>query len=184
MIIKPFGKKSVREASMCGLATRASPCEDICDVSFLRKTGSTRSHDRYFLNRVCASILAFEGDGVVRYSIGDYDYYLEKRAERLASSAAPPTTASSATGSERLITAQRPRKLKWSERQELETIEDKILAAEEDVVRLEAQFADSDFYTKHGQHWQMFDAQLQTARENVSQLYSRWQELERIRAER
>jgi len=142
------------------------------------------SHDRYFLNRVCASILAFEGDGVVRYSIGDYDYYLEKRAERLASSAAPPTTASSTPGSERLITAQRPRKLKWSERQELETIEDKILAAEEDLVRLEAQFADPDFYTKHGQHWQMFDAQLQTARENVSQLYSRWEELERIRAER
>jgi ATP-binding cassette subfamily F protein uup len=100
------------------------------------------SHDRYFLNRVCASILAFEGDGVVRYSIGDYDHYLEKRAERLASSAAPPTTASSARGSERLITAQRPRKLNWSERQELETIEDKILAAEENVVRLEAQFAD------------------------------------------
>jgi ABC transport system ATP-binding/permease protein len=142
------------------------------------------SHDRYFLNRVCASILAFEGDGVVRYSIGDYDYYLEKRAERLASSAAPPTTASSARGSERLITAQRPRKLKWSEQQELETIEDKILAAEENVVRLEVQFAGPDFYTKHGQHWKMFDAQLRTARENVSQLYSRWEELERIRAER
>jgi ATP-binding cassette subfamily F protein uup len=142
------------------------------------------SHDRYFLNRVCTSILAFEGDGVVRYSIGDYDYYLEKRAKRLASSAAPPATASSTTGSERLITAQRPRKLKWSERQELETIEDKILAAEEDLVRLEAQFADPDFYTKHGQRWQMFEAQLQTARENVSQLYSRWEELERIRVER
>ena len=142
------------------------------------------SHDRYFLNRVCASILAFEGDGVVRYSIGDYDYYLEKRAERLASSAALTITASSATSSERLITAQRPRRLKWSERQELETIEDKILAAEENVVRLEAQFADPDFYTKHGQHRQIFDAQLGTARENVSQLYSRWEELERIRAER
>ena len=142
------------------------------------------SHDRYFLNRVCASILAFEGDGVVRYSIGDYDYYLEKRAERLASSAALTITASSATSSERLITAQRPRRLKWSERQELETIEDKILAAEENVVRLEAQFADPDFYTKRGQHWKMFDAQLRTARENVSQLYSRWEELERIRAER
>src|SRR6202008_3496771 len=58
------------------------------------------SHDRYFLNRVCASILAFEGDVLVRYSIGDYDYYLKKRAERFASSAAPPTTASSARGSE------------------------------------------------------------------------------------
>ena len=42
------------------------------------------SHDRYFLNRVCTSILAFEGERVVRYSTGNYDYYLEKRAERVA----------------------------------------------------------------------------------------------------
>src|SRR6202051_556120 len=37
------------------------------------------SHDRYFLNRVCTGIIAFEGGGVVTYSVGDYDYYLEKK---------------------------------------------------------------------------------------------------------
>ena len=37
------------------------------------------SHDRYFLNRVCTSILAFEGEGRVAYSVGNYDYYLERR---------------------------------------------------------------------------------------------------------
>src|SRR5437763_3456370 len=37
------------------------------------------SHDRYFLNRVCTAILAFEGDGRLQYSVGDYDYYVEKR---------------------------------------------------------------------------------------------------------
>ena len=37
------------------------------------------SHDRYFLNRVCTSILAFEGEGRVGYNVGNYDYYLEKR---------------------------------------------------------------------------------------------------------
>ena len=31
------------------------------------------SHDRYFLNRICTGILAFEGDGVVRYCAGNYD---------------------------------------------------------------------------------------------------------------
>ena len=44
------------------------------------------SHDRYFLNRVCNGILAFEGDGVVHFSEGDYDYYQEKRKARLAAS--------------------------------------------------------------------------------------------------
>src|SRR5204863_5568626 len=37
------------------------------------------SHDRYFLNRVCTSILAFEGEGRVVHHVGNYDYYLEKR---------------------------------------------------------------------------------------------------------
>ena len=32
------------------------------------------SHDRYFLNRVCTSILAFEGEGRVVYRVGNYDY--------------------------------------------------------------------------------------------------------------
>ncbi|MGN6644706.1 MAG: ABC-F family ATP-binding cassette domain-containing protein, partial [Verrucomicrobiota bacterium] len=31
------------------------------------------SHDRYFLNRVCTNILAFEGDGKITHSVGDYD---------------------------------------------------------------------------------------------------------------
>ena len=44
------------------------------------------SHDRYFLNRVCTSILAFEGEGRVAYDVGNYDYYLEKRAAHRAGS--------------------------------------------------------------------------------------------------
>ena len=39
------------------------------------------SHDRYFLNRVCTDILAFEGDGAIHHSAGDYDYYLEKKSK-------------------------------------------------------------------------------------------------------
>src|SRR5205814_8620761 len=38
------------------------------------------SHDRYFLNRVCTSILAFEENGKLRYNVGNYDYFLEKRS--------------------------------------------------------------------------------------------------------
>ena len=40
------------------------------------------SHDRYFLNRVCNGILAFEGNKEIYYSEGDYDYYIEKRKQR------------------------------------------------------------------------------------------------------
>ena len=40
------------------------------------------SHDRYFLNRVCTDVLAFEGDGKIHHSVGDYDYYLEKKQKQ------------------------------------------------------------------------------------------------------
>ena len=45
------------------------------------------SHDRYFLNRVCTDILAFEGDGKIHHSVGDYDYYLEKKKKADAAAA-------------------------------------------------------------------------------------------------
>ena len=45
------------------------------------------SHDRYFLNRVCADILAFEGDGRVAHSAGDYGYLPRKKRRDAQTSA-------------------------------------------------------------------------------------------------
>src|SRR5438874_12903890 len=93
------------------------------------------SHDRYFLNRVCTAILAFEGDGALRYSVGNYDYYLEKRSERsVASVAALGPGKPVKSGAPRVA---KPRKLKWKEERELEGMEAAILAAEDEVARIE-----------------------------------------------
>jgi ATP-binding cassette subfamily F protein uup len=138
------------------------------------------SHDRYFLNRVATAILAFEGDAIVRYAVGNYDYYLEKRAEeqaiRKAKLAAPSPNAKPAAPA-----SNRPRKLKWKEERELETIEATILDAEDKVADLEKTFADPDFYKQHGNNYAALETDLKTARERVTQLYHRWEELERIK---
>lgn len=42
------------------------------------------THDRYFLDRVCDNIIELDDFGLYSYA-GNYSYYLEKRAERLAS---------------------------------------------------------------------------------------------------
>jgi len=140
------------------------------------------SHDRYFLNRVATAILAFEGDGIVRYGVGNYDYYLEKRAEEQAilkaKVAAPSPNAKFVPPA-----ANRPRKLKWKEERELETIEAAILEAEDKVADLEKTFADPDFYRKHGKNSAALETDLKTARERVTELYHRWEELERIKKE-
>ncbi len=41
------------------------------------------SHDRWFLDRVATHILAFEGDGLVRWFEGGYSQYAERRSEEL-----------------------------------------------------------------------------------------------------
>ena len=135
------------------------------------------SHDRYFLNRVCTDILAFEGDGIVDYQVGNYDYYLEKKAARAATSSvykSPPAK-------KKPQRKERPRKLKWAEAKELETMEEAIMEAEENVARLEAIFNAPDFYEKHGDNWQELETELKEAKEKVPQLYTRWEELEAIR---
>jgi ATP-binding cassette subfamily F protein uup len=134
------------------------------------------SHDRYFLNRVCTAILAFEGDGVVRYSVGNYDYYLEKRLEdcRASASLADRERAGDAPA---LQSKNRKRKLKWKEERELEGMEAAILAAENEVTRIEALFAEPDFYTAHAAELPRFEAELRAARDEVARLYTRWAEL-------
>jgi ATP-binding cassette subfamily F protein uup len=133
------------------------------------------SHDRYFLNRVCTAILAFEDAGVLRYSVGNYDYYLEKRSEE-------PAVAASISNDAKPFAATRSvargRKLKWKEERELAGMEGAILAAEDEAARLEAQLADPEFFRKHGADFPKFEAGLRTARDQVARLYARWQELE------
>jgi len=132
------------------------------------------SHDRYFLNRVCTGILAFEGDEKVYFSEGDYDYYLEKRKARLQQIAAPAKT-------EKKDTRQKaaPKKLKWAEAKELEQMEEKIMQAEEEVSELEAIFALPDFYEKYGNQIIELNTRLEQAKLNVHALYERWDELEK-----
>ncbi len=52
-------------------------------LSKSRRTLFMVTHDRYFLDRVCNTILELDGGNLYTYR-GNYQYYLEKRQERLA----------------------------------------------------------------------------------------------------
>src|SRR4051794_36543242 len=134
------------------------------------------SHDRYFLNRVCTSILAFEGDGIVRYQVGNYDYYLEKRAVAGIDDPGPSKGEAAGTADPGSKKAK-PRKLKYKEERELQGMENAILAAENEVARLEALFAEPDFYVSHAAELTRPGAELRAARHEGARLYARWAEL-------
>jgi ATP-binding cassette subfamily F protein uup len=147
------------------------------------------SHDRYFLNRVCTDILAFQGDGAIHHHAGDYDDYLEKKrkvmeaASRWTTEAAPkkaPVILSHPT-----VTASKsskPGKLSFKEARELESIEPQILALEEEIARIEGLFASPDFHRTHATQTTELLATLAETKEKLPRLYARWEELEALKS--
>ncbi len=145
------------------------------------------SHDRYFLNRVCNGILAFEGDGRVVHSVGNYDYYLEKRRRDAQAAVASAAAAAKAGSKSHAPTAPaakagKSRKLSFKEQRELEGIEAAIHVAEAKVAGMETELASPDFHRMQGQRIRETMAAIETGKADVVRLYARWEELEAVRA--
>lgn len=135
------------------------------------------SHDRYFLNRICNSILAFEPGGTLRQYVGNYDDYLLRR---VTSSSEIKTEAAPAPQPVPSAPSTRKRKLSYKESRELETIESDIAEAEAEVAKIEADLADPDFFANQQTKWHEAEARIATARTRVTKLYERWEELSAI----
>jgi len=133
------------------------------------------SHDRYFLDRICDQIVAFEDDGNVFVQPGNYSYYLEKRKNRERRREPTPVVAP-ATASKPV----RTRKLSFKEQRELAGMEATIHAAETCVTELEATLNDPNFYATRAKEAAGFVAELEAAKTEVTRLYARWEELEQI----
>ena len=141
------------------------------------------SHDRYFLNRVCTDIMAFEGDGRIRHSVGDYDYYLEKRPAAGAASAQgrrarPPGAQHPAQAGQIRSNRENCRSRSsgnwraWRRR---------IQSVDSEIARIEGLFAQPDFHRTHGTETDQLVADVAAAKVKLSQLYARWEELEAIK---
>ncbi|MCF8307069.1 MAG: ATP-binding cassette domain-containing protein [Ignavibacteriales bacterium] len=136
------------------------------------------SHDRYFLNRVCNGILAFEEGGEIYFSEGGYDYYIEKKEKRKRLLIPEQTTK---PREEKPKIKGKAKKLSFNEVKELKEIEMNIAAAEKEVKRIEQIFSDPEFFSKNAEKTPEFLAQLNSAKELLERLYSRWEELEALR---
>jgi ABC transport system ATP-binding/permease protein len=141
------------------------------------------SHDRYFLNRVCTGILAFEKDKEIYYSEGDYDYYIEKRKRRNQEEEAvkPKDKKDTSSGKKVKPKANPKRRLSYKDALELELIEENIIAAESEIERIENIFASPDYYEKYAAQTNELNRQLDDAKEKVLKLYERWEVLESIK---
>ena len=94
------------------------------------------SHDRYFINRVATQVLELSEEGSTLY-LGDYDYYLEKKAELEALAAAqaeaePASSTEEVTGNDYHLQKQNQKELRKITRRieqleaEMEELDQKI----------------------------------------------------------
>ncbi len=138
------------------------------------------THDRAFLDRVATSVLAFapEGDrSRVEQHGGGYSDYVAHRKEREAATAAAATTVVEAQRSKPPPKAE-GKKLTYGERLELESILEKIDAAEQKVAACEAAVADPTLYASRGHEVPQRTAELAAAKAEAARLLTRWEELE------
>jgi ATP-binding cassette subfamily F protein uup len=145
--------------------------------SFLLEFGGTSivvTHDRFFLDRVATSILAFEENGRLRRFHGSYSSYLEQRPSASEeTSSQPPPIDSTARKSE----ARAP-KLSNREERELGSLPEEIELVEARISRAELRLADSATYAQRRDEVAGLIEELSRAREEVERLVRRWEELE------
>ncbi len=151
------------------------------------------THDRYFLDKVATSILAFEGEGrVVRYE-GNFEMYrtLREQARSRGSIPAHPEPlgfardrlrrgATEQSPPEQGRAARKPGKLSYKDQRELDQMEATLESAEGKKAALEATLADPATYTQRHAEVPKLQADLAAASAEVERLYARWQELQTL----
>ncbi len=142
------------------------------------------THDRYFLDRVATSILAFEDDGLVVHYPGNYDTFRRLRAEareaRKASAKVAPPADAPKTSPQR--TAAKKKALSNSEERELAALPDRIETAEQQLKSLTEKLGDPSTYAGGGADVSALNQKLESARAEAERLTARWEELETRRA--
>jgi ATP-binding cassette subfamily F protein uup len=132
------------------------------------------SHDRAFLNRVVTSTIAFEGDGQVREYVGGYDDWLRQRPAAVIE---PEVAKPPGRGKPR---KERPRKLTFKEKRELDELPLKIETLESEVAELHGKIADPEFYRTEGATVADVNARLEGLEDELATTYNRWAELDAL----
>ena len=146
------------------------------------------SHDRAFLNNVVTSTIVFEPQGLREY-VGGFDDWQRQVQQREASKSGSekdtkgtrkvpilPESKNARNQGE----LDKPRKLKFKEKQELEKLPARIEELESAVAKLHQQMAEPEFYQQSREVIAQAQTDLRSIEEKLSSAYARWEELEEV----
>jgi len=155
------------------------PTLDVLEDSLLEFAGALVlvTHDRWLLDRVSTRLLALDGTGRAEW-FADYAQWESTRTRKAGDGRRALVSASDNTAA---VLSKR-KGLSFRERQEWETIEQKILKGEEVVAACQAA-ANDPAIASSAEALQERHAALHAAQVEVERLYARWTELEDKRAQ-
>lgn len=133
------------------------------------------SHDRYFLNRVCNHILAFDEPGHPAMDVGDYDYYASRR--KAAVPVAEPEKKKDAPAPAPLPKKNTAKKLSYLEDRELTALENEIPELEDEIATQEARFNDPASFTDPVREMKDLTDRIEALKAELGKKYARWEEL-------
>jgi ATP-binding cassette subfamily F protein uup len=138
----------------------------------------TVSHDREFLDHVVTSVIAFD-QGTVQEYVGGYTDWVRQRgavqsAEKTLNSPEKKTPTQPAPEQ------QKPKKLSYKEKRELEQLPAQIEQMEADIAELHETMLDASFYRRPTEEIASTQKSLQELESDVAAAYARWQHLEQI----
>ena len=146
----------------------------------LNATALVVSHDRYFLDRVCTSIVHLDGSGSATRYAGNYTAFQSQRAKAPASARArapePKLPESAATDATPQTT-----KLSYKEKRALETLPTEIEQLEAELAQLDATLADPKTYATRGDEVPEITARRTKVASDIDDKMTRWLELEERR---
>src|SRR6266550_269204 len=139
------------------------------------------SHDRTFLDNVVTSTLVFEGEGKFNEYAGGYEDW-ERYQRQIPEPSAQTQKRAIAQSTPAIIVsrADKPRKLGYKERRELEALPGKIESLEAEQLELHALMGDAGFYRQPSEKITATIQRLEAVKSELEGAYQRWQELESL----
>jgi ATP-binding cassette subfamily F protein uup len=165
------------------------PTLEILEESLLEYRGALVlvTHDRYMLDRVSTVVLGLDGTGGAE-RFADYSQWEQWTKERKTATRKPEATAKSASSNgggsssagaaeAAARTATAKKKLSYKENRELETIEQRVAEAEEEMKAKHDALLDPAIMSD-GARLHAVSLELEAAQRRIDELYTRWVELE------
>ena len=141
------------------------------------------SHDRYFINRIATQVIEIDESGSTLY-LGDYDYYLHKKAEEEHLEAlqaeetpesSPEVTTEGNSGQENYQRSKEQQKRERKLKRQMATQEERLEAIETEIDQLHEAMTEPDNMQDH-EKLQALTAQVDDLEAEQLEVMSAWEE--------